>query len=161
MKRPVPPTALLLLCLSLVSPGLASAQSSVAAETPAPAAPATTPLAPLAADAPTMESLVPADRMSPMVTELFAAMDGQRTRVRALRAELAGTRDSRRALELQRSIALAKRDLELQLLRIQAGHARREGRLQVAAGLEAAITALTAPAETREPSPRPAPASAR
>ena len=158
MKRPVPPTALLFAVLLSVAPAAASAQSSVAAETPAPAATATVSLAPVA---PTMESLVPADRMSPMVTELFAAMDGQRTRVRALRTELAATRDSRRALELQRSIALAKRDLELQLLRIQAGHARREGRVQVAAGLEAAITALTAPAETREPAPRPAPASAR
>lgn len=95
--------------------------------------------------------------MSPMVVEMFDAMDEQRIQVRALKAELARTHEPALVFELQRRIALAKQAIELRLLRIQATHARREGRVEVARSLEAAILALTTPPEPREPAERPAP----
>lgn len=95
--------------------------------------------------------------MSPMVAEMFDAMDEQRVQVRALKAQLSRTHEAARVFELQRQIAQAKQAIELRLLRIQATHARREGRVEVARSLDAAILALTAAAEAREPAERPAP----
>lgn len=103
------------------------------------------------------EPRVPRQRMSPMVAELYDALDEQRVVVRAMRLELARATDPARQLELRRSIAAAKQATELRLLRIQASHARREGRLQTAQELDAAITALSAPPPTREPLERAAP----
>lgn len=135
---------------------LVLAGSARAAElTPSAAAspePAAAPAAP-AALAPRM----PSHLLSPMVAEMYAAIDEQRAKVAALRAELAQARGSERALGLQRELSAAKRETELRLLRIQAGHARREGRLEVAGNLEAAISAMTSPPAGREPVARPAP----
>ena len=139
--------ALVLLCLV---PALALGEAAAPVREAAGSAPS----AAAAPSAPQRQAL----RMSPMAAEMFGAIDEQRDRVRALRTELSRTRDGARSLELQRAIAMLRHETELRLLRIQAAYARREGRLETAAGLEAAIAALTAPPESREPMPRPAPA---
>jgi len=48
-------------------------------------------------------------------------------------------------LQLQREIERVKEETELQILRVQADFARREGRLEQAAEIEAALAEMTAP----------------
>lgn len=115
--------------------------------------PATAPL--------TMEQSIPRDQLSPVVAEIFAALDEERARIRQFKDELAATNDPARAFELQRAIVAAKQEAELRMLRIQADHARRENRGDVAAELDGAIQALTTPAIGREPAPRAASAAGR
>ncbi len=81
-------------------------------------------------------------RGNPLASELRAAIDAHRRKLRVLRAELAATRDERRALELQRAMALEKQAVELQLLRIQRDRALAEGRTESAGRLDAAIAAI-------------------
>ena len=135
---------------------LAVAPAALAADTPAPeAATLARPAEPPAA--PEVAPRLPAHWLSPMVAEMFAALDEQRAKIGRVRAELAQARDGARAFELQRAISAAKQETEVRLLRIQADHARRDGRLEVAAKLDAALTAMTTPAPAREPEVRPAP----
>jgi hypothetical protein len=139
----------------------AVAQEDVAARpsSPAPSAPALAPLAPLAP-----EPVVPREQLSPVVAEMLTALEEQRAILRGLRADLAAARtarDSRRALELENAMALAKQQTELRLLRIQADHARRAGRAEVAAGLDAAITAMSRAFEPPVSRPRPTPTVSR
>jgi len=119
-----------------------------------------------AADTPAVESTamepaIPRDQLSPVVAGIFAALDEDRARIRQLKVELATTNDPARAFELQRAIVTAKQDAELRMLRIQADHARRENRADVAAELDSAIQALTTPANGHEPAPRAATAAGR
>ena len=142
----------LIVCVALLSPAaVAPAQTAEAAAEAAARSGPTTSAVPLAE--PRLERRL----LSPMVAEMFDAMDEQRVQVRALKAELARTHEPALVFELQRRIALAKQAIELRLLRIQATHARREGRVEVARSLDAAILALTTPPEPREPAERPAP----
>ncbi len=127
-----------------------------------PSAPAETP----AADSPagetlTMEQDIPRDQLSPVVAEIFAALDEEQARIRQLKDELAATKDPARAFELQRAIVAAKQGAEARMLRIQADHARRENRADVAAELEGAIQSLTTPAIGRDTAPRAASAAGR
>jgi hypothetical protein len=92
-------------------------------------------------------------RMSPMVSELMTAIDEQRTVLRGLKARLAQTREPKQMVELHRAISAAKRDTEVRLLRIQADHARREGRFEAATKLDASIAAMNAPPVARESKP--------
>lgn len=148
MNRPSVPIALLLFALPTTA--------AVFAAELAPAPGAAAPVAPPAVRESNAPRL-PAGLMSPMVADLYTALDEQRAKMAKLRGDLARARGSSRELELQRALSAAKRETELRLLRIQADHARREGRLDVAGNLEAAITAMTAPAVPREPALRPAP----
>jgi len=108
-----------------------------------------------------MDQLIPREQLSPVVAEIFAALDEERARIRQLKDELTATNDPARAFELQRAIVAAKQEAELRMLRIQADHARRENRVDVAAELDGAIQALTTPANGRAPAPRAATAAGR
>lgn len=134
-----------LLSILLVSPGHAA--ESAAAPVPAPA-----PSSALSE----IEPRLPAHRLSPMMAEIFAVIDAQRAKVAALRAERGKGPGGLRSLELERALSVAKHETELRLLRIQADYARREGRLEAAGQLEAAITAMSAPAVSSGPVARPA-----
>ena len=123
------------------------------AETPATEAPA--------AALPSMEQSIARDQLSPVVAAIFAALDVERARIRLLKDELAATSDPARAFELQRAIVAAKQDAELRMLHIQAEHARRENRADVAAELDGAIEALATPANGHEAAPRAASAAGR
>jgi thymidine phosphorylase len=96
-----------------------------------------------------------------VVAEIFAALDEEQARIRQLKDELAATKDPARAFELQRAIVAAKQGAEARMLRIQADHARRENRADVAAELEGAIQSLTTPAIGRDTAPRAASAAGR
>lgn len=149
MNRPSAVLVPLLGLLAIVPPA-AGAESSATHVTPA----APTGAAPAA---PELAPRLPAHLMSPMVAEMFTALDEQRAKIARLRAELSQARDGARAFELQRALSAAKQETEVRLLRIQADHARRDGRLEVAANLEAAVLAMTSRVPARENATRPAP----
>ncbi len=108
----------LLLCALALTPALA------VDDTPTAAAPAAT--APL----------------TPMMTDITAAMQAEQAQVAALVAQLATAPDDAAALELHRAIEQAKMDGQLQVLGIQARYARAEGRVDDATKLEAALAAM-------------------
>ncbi len=99
---------------------------------------------------------------SPLMAELFAALDAERLAVAALRERLAATRDAQTALALQREIETVKHEAEIGLLRIQSRHARANGRVALADELDRAIVEMTAPplrgapTDTTEPAAAPA-----
>ena len=62
-----------------------------------------------------------------------------------IRRSLLSTRTVARRLELERRLEAIKLETEVGLLRAQASHARREGRVEVAESLEASILLLLAP----------------
>ncbi len=115
-----------------VVPAAVTAADSTAASQEAPTAPAPIPL-------------------SPMMQEIVAAWDAHLVAVRALEQRLEGATDHREALALQREIEDARGQVELRILRIQAGFARREGRLQEAAAIEEAVASMSAPRPAGEP----------
>lgn len=83
--------------------------------------------------------------LSPLMADIEARLERMRTEVRELEARFAATRDPAESIRLQRAIEAAKVGAELDVLRIQADHARREGRLEVVAEIEAAIELMTSP----------------
>lgn len=94
---------------------------------------------------------------TPLLADLFDVLDRQDAAVAALQTELARTADPMAALALQRRIEKAKQDAEVEVLRVQAVHARREGKAALAARLDAAIAEMTLPRAQQEPRERPAP----
>lgn len=79
---------------------------------------------------------------APMLAAINAVLQEERALVAELATRLTTAPDDEAALTLHRAIEQAKADAELRILGIQADHARREGRLEAAAELEAAIAAF-------------------
>lgn len=113
----------------------------------------------LAADDPATaaETVAP----SPLQAAIETALQEERAQVAALAAQLESAPDDAAALALHRAIEQAKRDGQLRVLGVQAEFARREGRLEDAQSLEAAIAAMGRPAAPATPQPRPAPDASR
>lgn len=93
---------------------------------------------------------------SPMMVEIRAAMEAERTSRTELLARFDATRDEHAAMEIQRQIETLARDTELQILRIQVDHARLGGREDLALRIETAIAQMTAPRPPLQPQDRPA-----
>ncbi len=93
---------------------------------------------------------------SPMVQEMQDAVERARARVAQLGKNRLRAVSMRERAEADRSAHAAKLELEVELLRIQATWARREGRAEVAKRLESAIEALLAPPTLGDPA-RPVP----
>jgi len=113
----------------------------------------------LAADDPATaaETVAP----SPLQAAIETALQEERAQVAALAAQLESAPDDAAALALHRAIEQAKRDGQLRVLGVQAEFARREGRLEDAQSLEAAIAAMGRPAAPAPFQPRPAPDTSR
>ncbi len=113
----------------------------------------------LAADDPATaaETVAP----SPLQAAIETALQEERAQVAALAAQLESAPDDAAALALHRAIEQAKRDGQLRVLGVQAEFARREGRLEDAQSLEAAIAAMGRPAAPAPLQPRPAPDTSR
>jgi hypothetical protein len=140
------PSVTLLVAVLLLAPSLLSAQAEpVVDPAPDPAA-----AAGLAAAAPPPPPVV----LSPLMQEITAAWKAHEVVVAALEQELAATADATAALALQRQIESARAQVEVEILTIQARHARRNGRADVAAELEAAIGQLSAAPARGIPVPR-------
>lgn len=79
-----------------------------------------------------------------------------RQQVHALQLAISSARDRAQVLVLERQIEAVKRDIDIRILRLQAGFARQDGATQVAEYLEAAVARLIAPPAIDVPSVNPA-----
>jgi hypothetical protein len=101
-------------------------------------------------------------KLSAFVLELRQAVDAERAALVLLQARFDRATNEGDALAIQREIETLKQNGEVQLLRIQAKHARLKGREAAARKIEAAIEAMLHPVPTpASPVVRPAPAEAR
>ncbi|MBM4131438.1 hypothetical protein FJ250_10520 [bacterium] len=100
-----------------------------------------------------------ADAAAPatLLAEITALYERGQVRARELEAAFAATADPAAALAIQREIEALQVATELDILRIQAAHARRQGREADAKLLEAAIAEALAPVRPDAPAPRPTP----
>lgn len=140
------PSFVLLVAILLLAPSLLSAQADPVV------VPVVDPIAAtgLAVAAPPPAPVV----LSPLMQEITAAWKAHEVVVAALEREFAATADATAALALQRQIESARDQVEIEILTIQARHARQSGRADVAAELEAAIGQLTAAPARGIPVPR-------
>ena len=74
-----------------------------------------------------------------------AVLDREAARLSELETGMETAAGESALLALQREIERVKEETELQILRVQADFARREGRLEQAAEIEAALAEMTAP----------------
>jgi hypothetical protein len=98
-------------------------------------------------------------RLSPMLQEIKVLWETRQAERAALEEQFRMAGDEATALAIQREIEELMVQTELSILRIQADHARREGRIADAEKIEAAITEMTSPPELPPPPERPAPAN--
>jgi hypothetical protein len=98
--------------------------------------------------------VAPATR-SPLMQDITAAWESHLVVVAALEQQLAGAASAADALALQHQIEAVRAQVEIQILTLQARYARQEGRLDDAAGIEAAIAELTTPRPRGTPVERP------
>ncbi len=84
-------------------------------------------------------------KLSPMMTEIRALLDGERNALKSLDERYRAAKDPVAAIALQREIARVKLDTEIAVLRVQAKHARVAGRAEVATSLETAIQQMLQP----------------
>jgi hypothetical protein len=94
--------------------------------------------------------------LSPMMQDIMDRWAETERTVQDLRARVADSRDVALILSLQREIEAVLIRTEIELLAIQAHHARLEGREDDALRIEAAIQEMTAPKPEPEPRDRPA-----
>ena len=83
--------------------------------------------------------------LSPCMQAIQAVLDHEAARLAELETGQKAAVEESALLELQREIERVKEETELQILRVQADFARREGRLEQAAEIEAALAEMTAP----------------
>lgn len=95
-------------------------------------------------------------KLSPMMTEIRAVLDGERSALKSLNERFRAAKDPDATIALQREIARVKLDTEVAVLRVQAKHARAAGRADVALSLETAIQQMLAPEAPPPATPRPA-----
>lgn len=88
-----------------------------------------------------------------------AAVDAGLAAIATLETQAKDAPDGEQALDLQARIGQTKRDLQRQVLDIQLDYARRAGRADQAAAIEAALARLANP-PAGEPQPRPLPPTA-
>lgn len=86
---------------------------------------------------------------SPLMVEIRAILDTERNLLRRLESEVKLAAGTDAALALQRQIAQVKQNTEIDLLRAQAKHARREGRLELAERIEADVREMLMTPEER------------
>lgn len=134
---------LLLLCAVLLVPAVALAE-----DVSVPRAAAETAAARKAGDR------IRPQGVTPLVSELLRIVEAERATLDELRATAMQTADPAGRLEIQRRIESVKRETQLTLLRVQADYARREGRLEVAGQLEAALLRMQGGPATAPIAPR-------
>lgn len=114
-----------------------------------------TPTTPTPAPAPPAEAAATPGTLQAAIADALAQ---ERAQVETLAAQLATAPDDATALALQKAVEQAKFDAQVRVLTLQAAFARREGRVDDAARIEAALGAMgrvEAPAHAEE---RPVPA---
>ncbi len=87
----------------------------------------------------------PARELSPMMTEINAAIEAMRQEVTDLKLQYETATDDRSAMEIMGEIASAKREGRVEMMRIQLRYARLAGNDELVTRLEEVITKMTAP----------------
>lgn len=100
-------------------------------------------------------------RVNPMMTEIRAVLDGERTTLARLNQRFRAAADGADAEAIQKEIAQVKLDSEIAVLRVQVKYARAGGRDAVAAFLEGAIRAMQSPPVQLPAETRPVPVITR
>jgi hypothetical protein len=110
------------------------------------------------------ESTLDAERVpvkSPLMTAIDAIMLDSRDRIVLLRANLEKQGNPDEAMAIQRQIEDLKVETELNILRLQADHARARGDEELARSIDESITFMTTPRAKKAPVDRPAPDAGR
>jgi membrane-bound lytic murein transglycosylase B len=89
-------------------------------------------------------------RLSPMLYQVRTALLEREVELAALEADLAEATDPAVIRGLERQVARAKEDAEIRIYRIQADHARTEGRETDAEHFEAMIQIMKKPAVVKD-----------
>jgi len=97
---------------------------------------------------------------TPLRADLQGVLDREQQQLATLEVELRATPDAMRSLDVQRRIEKLKQQTEVELLKVQAAHARRAGNAALADRFDEAIARITQPRPRLEPQARPAPAGA-
>ncbi|MFN2370671.1 MAG: hypothetical protein ABR506_05875 [Candidatus Krumholzibacteriia bacterium] len=95
--------------------------------------------------------------VSPLMEDINRVVAESTVRLAELQGRLDREIDDRAALEIVRAMEQVKIRTELDILAVQADHARQNGREDLAQEIEGAITEMTAPRPLRHPVDRPAP----
>ena len=99
----------------------------------------------------------PTAQPSPMMRQIQDVLDMQQTTVAQLEDRFQAVTDEATALAIQREIRAILIQTELDILRIQADFARREGRDAVVRAIEISIERMISPPPPQAPTDRPAP----
>ncbi len=103
----------------------------------------------------------PARTLTPMMAEVFAYMESRDLELAAKKLQLTSNKsDATASATLQQEMQKHKFDTEIEVLRIQARHATKEGRLADAKQIEESIEERIHPKVTLAPEKRPAPNAA-
>lgn len=97
---------------------------------------------------------------NPMMDQIEAVIAAADIRLTEMKTRLDTEAGNADALELIKGMEQVKIQAELDILAVQAGHARATGRTDIAQEIEQAITEMTTPRPVRQPVERPAPAGA-
>lgn len=97
---------------------------------------------------------IPTRELSPMMTEIKAAIETARLEVAELKFQYEAAVDDRAAMEIMREVARVKRESRVGMMRIQLRYARLDGNDELAVELEEIVTKMTAPPVKGEPIPR-------
>ena len=98
---------------------------------------------------------------SPLMTAIDVVMQDSRDQITLLRADLEKQSDPDAALAIQKQIEDLKVETELNILRLQADHARAHGNEELARSIDESITFMTTPRPKAQPVDRPAPDAGR
>jgi hypothetical protein len=155
MKRRAPsfPYAVLLVVL-LCLPALLAARSHGPDEVKPPEPVQAEPAAPVAADPAASPQPTIARPLNPLMSAIQSLWEARLVEVVALKERLRNASDHAAALAILREIEALQASTEIEILRLQADHARREGREADAQAIEAAITEQLNPSPTRRPATR-------
>ena len=101
--------------------------------------------------------MVSARELSPLMTEINAAMEAARQEVADLKLQYEAAVDEKEAMEIMREVAKIKRESRVEMMRIQLRHARLAGNDELVIQLEEVIIRMTAPPVKGTPIARPVP----
>lgn len=131
---------------------LSAGMAAVAGGNPGPAASA----APVPEVAETAATAAPRaqESLTPCQQAIRELLEREATQLAELEARLPAAADAPAFLALQRQIEQVKQATELQVMRTQAEFARREGRVEQAEQIEAALAEMSAPRQPSAPAGR-------
>jgi hypothetical protein len=109
---------------------------------------------PVAADPVVTPEPAAARPLSPLMSAIQDLWQARQSEIAALKEQLRSMSDHAAALAIVQEIEALQASTEIEILRLQADHARREGREAAAQAIEAAITEQLNPSPVCRPAPR-------